>query len=76
MCGPVRIRSHATHDQTCIENTFIVKTVYSGIFTNIKGHSPTFTNVQGHLGTLRYIEAYSGIIEAYRDIFSHIHNSV
>ena len=48
---------------------------YSGIFTNIKGHSPTFINVQGHLGTLRYMEAYSGIIEAYWAIFSHIHNS-
>ena len=54
------------------ENPDIVKTVYSYIFSHIQGHSAIFSQVQGHLGTLMHIEAYSGVIEAYWTIFSHI----
>ena len=43
-----------------IENSGIVKTVYSNIFKHIQGHSPIFSHVQGYSGMLRYIETYSG----------------
>ena len=48
-----------------IENSGIVKTVYSDISRRIQGHSLTFSHVRGHAGALRYIEAYPGIIEPY-----------
>ena len=59
--NPFQISSMIRH----IENTGIVKTVYSNIFKRIQGHSPIFIHAQGHSGTLRYIEAYSGIIEVH-----------
>ena len=59
-----------------IENPGIVRTVYSGIFMYIKGHSAIFSHVQPCQGTLRHIQANVGIIKAYRAIFRHIENSV
>ena len=43
-----------------IENTDIVRTVYSGIFRDIQQYSVMFGHIEG---TLRHIEAYLGIIE-------------
>ena len=57
-----------------IENPGIVRTVYSGIFRHIQGHSAIFSHVQSYWGTLRHIKAYSGIIEAYRDILGTLRN--
>ena len=54
-----------------IENLGIVRTVYSGIFRQIKGYSALFSHVQTHSGILRHIEAYSGIIEVYGAITRH-----
>ena len=48
-----------------IENSGIVRTVYSGIFRDI----------QQDLAIFRHTEAYSGIIEAYEVIIRHFRNS-
>ena len=47
-----------------IENTGIVRIVFSGIFRNTQGQSSIFSHVQVYLGILRHYEAYSGIIQA------------
>ena len=46
-----------------IENSGIVRTVYSRIFRDIQGHSAIFSQVQTYLGTLKYIEALLRHIE-------------
>ena len=51
-----------------IENPDIVRTVYSGIFRHIQGHSAIFSHAQAYWGTLGHTEAYSGVIEAYEAI--------
>ena len=48
-----------------IKNPGIDRTVNSGIFRHIHGHSTMFSHVQAYLGTLRHSQAYSDIIEAY-----------
>ena len=47
-----------------IKNPGIVRTVYSGIFRPLQGHSAIFHHVQAYWETLRHIEAYFGIIDA------------
>ena len=46
------------------ENPDIVRTVYSGIFGHIRGHSAIFTYVYKYCATLRQTEATSCITEA------------
>ena len=57
------------------ENSAIVRTVYSGIFSHIQGHSTIFSHVQTYWKILRHVEAHSGIIEAHAAIIRHIQNS-
>ena len=51
------------------ENPAIVKTVYSGIFRRIQGHSAIFRQIDGCIG------AYLGITEVYEVIIRNIQNS-
>ena len=60
----------------CIENSGIVRTLYSGVFRHIQGLSAIFSYGHAYWRILRYIKAYSGIIEAYGFIIRHIRNSV
>ena len=55
-----------------IKNPGIVRTVYSGIFRPIQGHSAIFSHVQAYWQTLRYIEVYLGITEAHGVIIKNI----
>ena len=52
-----------------IENSGIVRRVYSGIFRHTEEHSVTlrliFSHVQAYRGELRHTETYSGIAVAY-----------
>ena len=57
------------------KNHGIVRTVYSGIFRHIQGHSEIFLHVQAYSGTLRHTEAYPGIIDTYGAIIRRIRNS-
>ena len=60
----------------CIQNSGIVRTLYSGVFRHIQGHSAIFSHGHAYWRILRYIKAYSGINEAYGFIIRHIRNSV
>ena len=55
-----------------IKNPGIVRTVYSGIFRPIQGHSAIFSHVQAYWRTLRYIGVYLGITEAHGVIIKNI----
>ena len=46
-----------------IENTGIVRTIYSIIFRHIEGHSAIFSHVQAYGGMFRHTEA--GIFRPY-----------
>ena len=58
-----------------IKNPGIVRTVYSGIFRPIQGHSALFSRVQAYWGALRPTVAYLGITEADGAITKNIRNS-
>ena len=58
-----------------IKNPGVVRTVYSGIFRPVQGHSAIFSHVQAYWRTLRYIEAYLGITEEHGAIIKNIRSS-
>ena len=57
-----------------IENSSIVRTVYSGIFRHIQGHSAILSHVQGYWGTLRHIQALLRCTESYSNMFRTLCN--
>ena len=57
-----------------IENSSIVRTIYSGIFRGIQQHSTTFRNIKGHQGIVRHIQSLLRYIEPYPGIFKTLCN--
>ena len=48
-----------------MDNPVIVRTVCTGIFKHIEGHSAIVRHLQAYSRTLRHAETYPGIIETY-----------